>query len=63
VAAPTLIIWGGRDKVVPVANAYALREGIPHARLLVIPHAGHNPMYYHAGTFNRVALEFLASDA
>lgn len=59
VQAPTLIVWGGRDKVVPVANGYALRAGIPGARLLVIPHAGHNPMYYHAGTFNRVVLDFL----
>jgi pimeloyl-ACP methyl ester carboxylesterase len=60
VAAPTLIIWGGRDHVVPVANAYALRDGIPGARLFIIPHAGHNPMYHHAGTFNRVVAAFLA---
>jgi pimeloyl-ACP methyl ester carboxylesterase len=60
VAAPTLIVWGGRDPVVPVADAYVLRERIPNARLLVIPHAGHNPMYYHAGTFNRLVIEFLA---
>jgi pimeloyl-ACP methyl ester carboxylesterase len=60
VAAPTLIVWGGRDRVVPVANAYALRDGIPGARLFVIPHAGHNPMFYHAGTFNRVVATFLA---
>lgn len=60
VAAPTLIIWGGRDKVVPLASAYALRDGIPAARLFIIPHAGHNPMFYHAGTFNRLVLEFLA---
>jgi pimeloyl-ACP methyl ester carboxylesterase len=60
VAAPTLIIWGGRDAVVPPANGYALRDAIPGARLFVIPHAGHNPMFYHAGTFNRLVLDFLA---
>jgi pimeloyl-ACP methyl ester carboxylesterase len=62
IQAPTLIIWGGRDPMVPVANAYALQAGIPDARLLVIPHAGHNPMYYHAGTFNRVVLDFFGAE-
>jgi pimeloyl-ACP methyl ester carboxylesterase len=60
VATPTLIIWGGRDRVVPVDHAYVLRDRIAGSRLLVIPQAGHNPMYYHAGTFNRVVAEFLA---
>lgn len=60
IVAPTLIVWGGRDHVVPVADAYALRDRIAGARLLVVPHAGHNPMYHHAGTFNRVVLDFLA---
>lgn len=61
VSAPTLIIWGGRDRMVPVANAYALRAGIRRSRLVVLPHAGHNPMYHHAGTFNRLVLEFLTA--
>ena len=60
VVSPTLIVWGERDQLVPVANAYILRERIKDARLLVLPGAGHNPMFHHPGTFNRAVLAFLA---
>ena len=42
VAAPTLMIWGDRDPVVPIADARAVAQLIPDARLEVLP-AGHVP--------------------
>jgi pimeloyl-ACP methyl ester carboxylesterase len=63
VAAPTLIVWGGRDPMVPVANAAALQAGIRDSRVIVVPGAGHNPMYYHPVLFNRAVLDFLAGPA
>ncbi|MFD6676853.1 alpha/beta fold hydrolase [Rhodococcus zopfii] len=39
---PTLMIWGDRDPVVPVADAQAAADLIPNARLEVLP-AGHVP--------------------
>ena len=42
VAAPTLMIWGDRDPVVPVAQARAVAQLIPDARLEMLP-AGHVP--------------------
>jgi len=44
VTAPTLLVWGARDHVVPVAEARAWLEGLPDARLVVIPGAAHVPM-------------------
>jgi pimeloyl-ACP methyl ester carboxylesterase len=39
--APTLCAVGELDEETPVAYAFALTDLIPHARLVVIPHAGH----------------------
>ena len=43
IQAPTLLIWGESDGLVPVAYAKAYREMIPGAELVVIPNAGHMP--------------------
>ena len=44
VAAPTLLVWGARDRVVPVEEAPGWLERLRDARLVVIPGAGHVPM-------------------
>lgn len=59
VRCPTLIVWGERDPMVPISNAYRLQATIPGSRLVIVPGSGHNPMYYRAEIFNRVVLEFL----
>ena len=41
IAAPTLVIHGENDQLIPSANAHLLAETIPHARLVLIPGAGH----------------------
>ena len=41
VRAPTLVLHGGRDAMVPVANADLLADGIPGAELHVVHDAGH----------------------
>jgi len=38
---PTLVVHGSEDRVVPVANAEILAEGIPGARLRILEAAGH----------------------
>ncbi len=42
--APTLLVWGARDRIVPAADGPAWREALVDARLLVLPRAGHVPM-------------------
>jgi pimeloyl-ACP methyl ester carboxylesterase len=44
VQAPTLVVWGNRDALIPPARADAYMAAIPGARLVVLPHAGHVPM-------------------
>ena len=44
VTAPTLLVWGGRDRIVPVDEAPGWIERLPDARLLVLPGASHVPM-------------------
>ncbi len=41
VAAPTLIIFGAHDKVVPPANADLLAAKLPDAKIVILPEAGH----------------------
>lgn len=43
ISAPTLILWGVDDQVIPVEHAGRLREDIPDAQLIVYPAAGHLP--------------------
>jgi pimeloyl-ACP methyl ester carboxylesterase len=38
---PTLIVWGERDRIVPIPQAEAWRQAIPRARLYRVPGAGH----------------------
>ena len=40
---PTLIVWGERDPMIPVAHGIAAHALIPHSRLEVFPGAGHYP--------------------
>jgi pimeloyl-ACP methyl ester carboxylesterase len=41
VTAPTLILFGAHDAVVPPANAALLAQQIPHSRVHILPDAGH----------------------
>jgi pimeloyl-ACP methyl ester carboxylesterase len=41
ITTPTLIIWGGRDGLLPRADADALVAAIPGSRLIVYPDSGH----------------------
>lgn len=43
IKAPTLILWGEEDKVVPLANGVRLSKAIPNSTLLTIPRCGHIP--------------------
>jgi pimeloyl-ACP methyl ester carboxylesterase len=41
ISAPTLIVWGNRDRLVDVALAPRVANSVPHARLLVLDRVGH----------------------
>jgi pimeloyl-ACP methyl ester carboxylesterase len=58
---PTLIVWGGRDKIIPVDHAYAAHDLIPGSTLEVIPEAGHFVPFETPGPFLDALLSFIDS--
>lgn len=59
ISAPTLVVTGGQDTTVPPAAQSRLVEGIPGARQVVIPEAGHAVIIDSPVEFNRALLSFL----
>ena len=43
IRAPTLLIWGEQDKLIPFRNAQDYLKAIPNARLVSFPNLGHVP--------------------
>lgn len=44
IKAPTLILWGEQDHLIPVESASAFHKDIPGSKLIVYPGTGHIPM-------------------
>jgi pimeloyl-ACP methyl ester carboxylesterase len=60
VDAPTLMIWGDGDPILPVAQARELAERLPNARLEVFEGVGHCPMLERPAEFNSLIRDFVA---
>lgn len=60
IAAPTLVIWGERDIITPLSLGHAITASIPDARLVIVPNAGHTPMWEQPEVFNAELRRFLA---
>ncbi len=61
IKAPTLVIHGDVDPLVPLENGLHLAQSIAGAELIVYPHTGHIPEVECAEEFNRDILAYLAS--
>jgi pimeloyl-ACP methyl ester carboxylesterase len=59
IKAPTLVLSGQLDTVVPPAHSRRVARTIPRARYVEIPGALHNPMDERPGSFEQVIREFL----
>lgn len=59
ITCPTLVVVGEFDRLTPLSEAKALCAGIPDARLVVIPKAGHVSNLEQPDVFNRHVLRFL----
>lgn len=60
---PTLIVWGERDSVIPVAHAVAAHEAIPGSRLEIFEGVGHYPHCEDPERFTRALLDFVHSSS
>lgn len=56
---PTLIIWGDKDRLIDVSNAYRFQQDLPGSMLLIIPGSGHVPMEESPGKVIGAMKEFL----
>ncbi len=61
ITAPTLIIHGETDQLIPVANAPLIAERIRGAKLALIPHASHIFETDQPGVSIRAIMEFLTA--
>ena len=63
IRAPTLVITGGNDRLIPPENSEVLARSIPGARLLVLPGAGHCfPLEKEPETIEALREHFLGSE-
>jgi pimeloyl-ACP methyl ester carboxylesterase len=56
---PTLVVWGGSDELVPLAQGRAYAQGIPGAKLSIIPECGHGPSVEKPAEFLAAVLPFI----
>jgi pimeloyl-ACP methyl ester carboxylesterase len=62
ISAPTLVIWGEHDALVPMKLAKQLASYLRYEQLVVVKGAGHVPMWDRPQAFNRALTEFLLAD-
>ncbi|NIN66825.1 MAG: alpha/beta fold hydrolase [Anaerolineae bacterium] len=63
VTAPTLIIWGSDDALVPVSHAYAAHKLIPNSQVRIVQRCGHLPQVERPEEFNQLLLDFLSGES
>jgi pimeloyl-ACP methyl ester carboxylesterase len=58
---PTLILWGGRDPLIPCAHAESAHQAMPGSELEVFEKSGHFPHIDQPVRFARVLIDFIES--
>lgn len=56
---PALVVWGARDRLVPLAHAHAYASDLPRARLAIIDEAAHYPYLEQPDAFAKTVSAFL----
>jgi pimeloyl-ACP methyl ester carboxylesterase len=59
IRAPTLILWGAEDRLLPTRGADGVASRITGSRLVILPDAGHLPQREVPDAFSRVVAGFL----
>jgi pimeloyl-ACP methyl ester carboxylesterase len=60
IAIPTLVVWGGRDRMIPVQHAEHARASIPGCRVEIFEQSGHFPHLDEPDRFAAVLRSFVA---
>jgi pimeloyl-ACP methyl ester carboxylesterase len=61
IKAPTLLLWGEKDAMIPIANSADYLAAIPNAKLVRLPDLGHVPQEEGPSTTLDIVSKFLAS--
>ena len=61
IAAPTLVIAGESDAVIPLSDSEPMATSIPSAELVIIPESGHMSAMENPAAVNSAVLRFLGS--
>jgi pimeloyl-ACP methyl ester carboxylesterase len=61
IKAPTLIVWGEKDRLIPLPFGVAYHHGIPGSKLVTVEDCGHLPPFEQPERFADIVLAFLAS--
>ena len=56
---PTLILWGARDRIIPVGHAHSTHDAVPGSELVVFDDAGHFPHADDPQRFTEVLQDFI----
>lgn len=59
IKAPTLLLWGQSDGLVPPIYAQEFQQHIPGSQVIIMPRCGHMPMYEDPAGFVSVVATFL----
>jgi pimeloyl-ACP methyl ester carboxylesterase len=59
----TIIIWGEKDKTVPVEDAYIFKREITNSRLEILPNIGHSPHLEAPSELTDIILEFISQES
>jgi pimeloyl-ACP methyl ester carboxylesterase len=59
IRAPTLLVWGERDTLIPLSIAAEWQDAVSSSSLVVLPGVGHVPMVERPREFAQLLLEFL----
>lgn len=60
ITAPTMIVWGKQDRIIPIAHAHIAAKHLPNAEQpLFIDRCGHYPHLEHPAQFNHAVLDFV----
>jgi pimeloyl-ACP methyl ester carboxylesterase len=58
VTSPCLVVWGTRDRILPLSTGHSLVSKIPDARLVPLEAVGHCPMIEAPDQFNELLADF-----
>jgi pimeloyl-ACP methyl ester carboxylesterase len=58
---PTLVVWGGKDRIIPVAHGRGAHEAMPGSRFEVFDNAGHFPFNDDPARFVALLKDFIST--